>query len=182
MAHKFASPIDKKAPQFFIPATYKSLHATPTQLAKVNVSVPGSTPAALVPPCIANHIQVADRQNSVASQTNRVITVNNIGPKVGTEDSKPGSSSQSGFLLASPSGVLDLSHYNYVPVAGKVTAKTVAKPPNGELTNQLQLDEADLVGGGQGDTQDTRIEKEKKRRRFRRPRKKQQTMLSVSSN
>ncbi|KAF7232053.1 hypothetical protein EG68_08467 [Paragonimus skrjabini miyazakii] len=149
MAHKFASPADKKAPQFFIPATYKSLHATPSQPTKVSASVPGSSPATFAPPCTANHIHVADRQNSVAGQTNRGITVNNIGPKVGTEVSKPGSSTQSSFLLASPSGVLDLSHYNYVPVAGKVAVKTAPKPPNGDLTNQLQLDEADLGAGGQ---------------------------------
>ncbi|KAF5403530.1 hypothetical protein PHET_03029 [Paragonimus heterotremus] len=170
MAHKFASSADKKAPQFFIPATYKSLHATPGQPTKVGGSVPGSTSAAFAQPCIANHIHVADRQNSVAGQTNRGVTVNNISSKVGTEASKPGSSSQSGFLLASPSGVLDLSHYNYVPVAGKATVKAAPKPPNGDLTHQLQLDEATLAAGGQGDTQDTRIEKEKKRRRFRRPR------------
>ncbi|KAF8564672.1 hypothetical protein P879_05284 [Paragonimus westermani] len=170
MTHKFASPADKKAPQFFIPATYKSLHGTPSQPAKVTASVPGSTPVALVPPCTANHIHVSDQQNSVAGQTNRGITVNNTGLKVGTDVSKPGSSSQSSYLLASPSGVLDLSHYNYVPVANKVTVKTAAKPPNGELTSQLQVGEADLGAGGQSETQDSRIEKEKKRRRFRRPR------------
>ncbi|VDP71489.1 unnamed protein product [Echinostoma caproni] len=189
MANRFAQTGDGKAPTFFIPASYKG-----HQISKPTISPPKTAG-----PLSGNHVTSPTKRlesgqsidsnsmlnpgttgintfsqiNNNSNTNNKSANVNNA-PRPGA---KPGESQQSAYLLASPSGVLDLSLYNFVPAQNKNNTTTTkaanGKSGNGQMngtnTNGLGEDNAetlDLVDGGEVSV----VPKEKKRRRFRRPR------------
>ncbi|CAH8681133.1 unnamed protein product [Schistosoma rodhaini] len=174
---------DKKVPQFFIPASYKGHQTSPT-------------PASSNNPRLQNSTGVNDAQHQ-RNPTNQLSTeLNPNSPGIKFVNGKPGDQKQS-LLFPSPTGTLDLSHYNFVPTQVDNTNNAIitttvnndsnnnkdtrSKRLNGRLSNQVsatnnRLNDTLIDNNNNAEFMDSaqtteNVEKEKKRRRFRRPRK-----------
>ncbi|VDP97314.1 unnamed protein product [Trichobilharzia regenti] len=163
---------DKKVPQFFIPASYKGHQTSPT-----------SVPSANIRPQSPSSTTYTNRQRIPASQTSNEIRPPSSTASGTTFANGKASEVKNSLLYPSPTGTLDLSHYNFVPAQtnnkdsksnrpnGGLSSRTLVAnnrlsntPDNTDGNNNAEfVDSAQLNGGNGG--------KEKKRRRFRRPRK-----------
>ncbi|TGZ64908.1 hypothetical protein CRM22_006174 [Opisthorchis felineus] len=150
---------DKKPPAFFIPASYKGNQVIPPISAKTSPTVGVAESAQQ----LGNNVGLSSRVGTPLGTIGKVASTDSTRSNPG----KPGS-----YLLASPSGVLDLSLYNYVPVTEKSTGKHNGQSNSHGLATQDQPDgiaqESKLTPTDGAET--VVVEKEKKRRRFRRPR------------
>ncbi|KER24311.1 hypothetical protein X801_01155 [Opisthorchis viverrini] len=159
MASKPNHPADKKPPAFFIPASYKGNQVVPPISAKASLTV-GIAESGQQ---LGNNVGLSSRVGTPLGTIGKVASTDSARSIPG----KPGS-----YLLASPSGVLDLSLYNYVPVTEKSAGKHNGQSNSHGLANQDQPDgithESKLTPTDGAET--AVVEKEKKRRRFRRPR------------
>ncbi|CAH8665651.1 unnamed protein product [Schistosoma bovis] len=170
---------DKKVPQFFIPASYKGHQTSPTPVSSNNLRSQNST-----------SINDTQHQRNLTNQLSTELNPNSPGIKFvnGKRDQKQS------LLFPSPTGTLDLSHYNFVPTQADNTNNTIittnannnkdtkSKRLNGRLSNQVSAtnnrlndtlidnnnNNAEFMDSAQTAENG---EKEKKRRRFRRPRK-----------
>ncbi|CAH8469450.1 unnamed protein product [Dicrocoelium dendriticum] len=146
--------LDKNVPPFFIPATYKGHQS--------GLSVANKT-AATGFVIATNHLNTSSKGDSAQ--------VGSLNPTVAkTTTSVTGWNQLPGPLFASPSGMLNLSHYNYTPVQKAQLSKSAEKS-NGELANRGDTEVGSNVADMSLNTDVTAAEKEKKRKRFRRPRK-----------
>ncbi|KAH8868513.1 hypothetical protein EWB00_002467 [Schistosoma japonicum] len=164
----------KKVPQFFIPASYKGHQTNPTPISSTNLYM-------------QNSIGTNDTQRQ-RNLTNQLSTeINASSPGIIFGNGKP-SDQRNPLLFPSPTGTLDLSHYNFVPTQTLHTTSsnkdTKSRRANGGISNQAtttnnRLNDAltdNNVNNNNADHIDSAQtviigEKEKKRRRFRRPRK-----------
>ncbi|CAH8643149.1 unnamed protein product [Heterobilharzia americana] len=165
---------DKKVPQFFIPASYKGHQTSPA-------SVP---PANLLSQIHSSNTDTKGQRNPRSQSSDETRPISPTVSRATFANGKPGDL-KSPLLFPSPTGTLDLSHYNFVPTQTINNKDSKSKRPNGGLSSQAlvtnnrlnntldnnnnDVNNGDLIdssqtGGGNG-------EKEKKRRRFRRPRK-----------
>ncbi|CAH8588699.1 unnamed protein product [Schistosoma turkestanicum] len=177
---------DKKVPQFFIPASYKGHQLSPTPASSNNQRS-------------QNTIGVSDTQRQ-RNPTNQLSTeLNHNSPGAKHVNGKPGGQNNS-LLFPSPTGTLDLSHYNFVPtqpdnITTTITTTTTNNNNNNKdakskrINGALSSSQASATNNRLNDTLiDNNIsnnnaefvdssqttekgEKDKKRRRFRRPRK-----------
>ncbi|VDP44041.1 unnamed protein product [Schistosoma curassoni] len=171
---------DKKVPQFFIPASYKGHQTSPTPVSSNNLRSQNST-----------SINDTQHQRNLTNQLSTELNPNSPGIKF--VNGKRGDQKQS-LLFPSPTGTLDLSHYNFVPTQADNTNNTIittnannnkdtkSKRLNGRLSNQVSATN-NRLNDTLIDNNSSNVEfmdsaqtaengdKEKKRRRFRRPRK-----------
>lgn len=160
-----------KAPQFFIPASYKGNQARPALAGKVssaNLTI-GPQPRASTTAAAAT----VGANGKQLSEDRAIDTNANVKPAI-VNGSQTTDHTQSSLLLPSPGGVLDLSLYNYTPAQDREFTKSTGRPHNGELRGKQSENEIDvqIVNGTTATSaaETTAEVKEKKKRRFRRPR------------
>ncbi|CAL8089876.1 unnamed protein product [Calicophoron daubneyi] len=171
MADRSGQKGGTKAPQFFIPASYKGNQRISPKLSTPVVSTSGqtATPKITISPTGSDTAKnragkLNDNEPNGKNVPNKQDRLSDRSPSQPKKDSN-----KSPYLYASPSGVLDLSLYDFAPTENKSQPKAPEKSTANEVP--VQPYETDISGAiTKVDDESAVVIKPKKHRRFRRPR------------